>query len=401
MTGQTADAPQPRLSATAVLVAIVAWIVAFASLLFGAAAILGAQPGREDAPALVRAGRELLPNNANARRDGDAMVVANRPEAPLVILAAGTLPFRAASYGRLVVDADPLPRDVEVALIWVRRDEPGKPFEQRLSQDGDRIVATMLDGNADWRDEIAFLGIGVKGAMPRPWTLRGIRLEALGVGGIAADIWLGWTSLERWDGRSINVVFGGRDEQRAWLPPIAFAASAIAALVVWLLARRRGASAGTLALAVPFLIGWLALDVRWQDNLVDQARATWNEFAGRSFEERHFAMEDAELFRFVQQAVAKLPPTPVRIYVNSDFEYFRRRAGYHLYPHNVLAYNWAEPSVTRPGDYVLLFQKADVRYDVRARELLWANGRQLKVTPILAQRGAGLFQVRESEAPAQ
>jgi hypothetical protein len=50
---------------------------------------------------------------------------------------------------------------------------------------------------------------------------------------------------------------------------------------------------------------------------------------------------------------------------------------------------------------VLLFQKADVRYDVRARELLWANGRQLAVTPILAQRGAGLFQVREPEAPAQ
>ena len=401
MTEHAVAAAQPRLTAASVLIAFVAWIAAFAALVVAVAAIIGAQPGREDAPPLIRLGRELIPNNANARPVGNDMVVANRPDAPLVMLATGTLPFRATSYGRFIVDAGPLPPDVEVALIWVRSDAPGRPFEQRLSKDGDRIVPTTLDGNVDWRDDIAFLAVGVKGAMPRPWTLRSVRLEALGVGGIIADIWQGWTALERWDGRSINVVFGGRDEQRVWLPPIAFAASAIAALVVWLVARRRGVSAGTLAFAVPFLIGWLALDVRWQRNLVEQAQMTWSVFAGRDFDDRHLAMEDGDLFRFVQAAAAKLPETPVRLYAMSDFEYFRRRAIYHLLPHNAVAYNWPDPSVMEPGSYLFLYQKADVSYDTGRRMLLWKSGPTLPVTPLLAQRGAGLFLVRPPDAPAQ
>jgi hypothetical protein len=380
---------------------IAAWLVAFALLVLAIAAISGTEPGRERAAPLDRLGRQLLPNNANAKPSGDAMTVANRPDAPLVILAAGTLPIRAADYGRAVIDADPLPKGVEAALIWVRRDEPGRPFEQRLAQDGVRIVPTVLDGNPDWRDDIAFVAVGIKGPMERPWSLHSFRLEPLGVGGIAADILQGWTSLERWDGRSINVLFGGRDEQRAWLPPLAFAASAFAAVVAWLLARRRGRIAAPALLALPFLIGWLVLDVRWQANLAEQAGLTWSAYGGRSLDDRHAAMDDGDLYKFARAAIAKLPETPVRIYATSDFEYFRRRAGYHLYPHNVLAYNWADPSVMQPGDYVFLYQKADVGYDTGRRLLLWKSGPTLPVTPLLAQRGAGLFQVRAADAPAQ
>lgn len=401
MTEHAADATQPTVSAATLLVATVAWVVAFAVLLLAASWILDSQPAPDGAPALVRAGRELLPNNANARRDGEAMVVVNRPDSPLAVLAMGTLPFRAASYGRFVLDAEPLPPDVEVALIWVRRDQPGKPFEQRLAQDGNRIVATTLDANPDWRDEIAFLAIGVKGVMPRPWVVRRASLEQLGAGAIAADIWQGWTSFERWDGRSINVVFGGRDEQRVWLPPIVFAASAISALVLWLVARRRTAPVGTLALALPFLLGWFVLDARWQENLIEQAQVTWSEFGDRNFDGRHLAMEDGDLFRFAQLATAKLPETPVRIYAMSDFEYFRRRAVYHLLPHNVVAYDWPDPSIMQPGSYVFLYQKADVGYDTGRRMLLWKSGPTLAVTPLLAQRGAGLFLVRPPDAPAQ
>ena len=401
MTESAAATTTTRDSLVDTILVIAAWLVAFALLVLAIAAISGTEPGRERAAPLDRLGRQLLPNNANAKPSGDAMTVANRPDAPLVILAAGTLPIRAADYGRAVIDADPLPKDVEAALIWVRRDEPGRPFEQRLAQDGARIVPTVLDGNPDWRDDIAFVAVGIKGPMERPWSLHSFRLEPLGVGGIAADIVQGWTSLERWDGRSINVLFGGRDEQRAWLPPLAFAASAFAAVVAWLLARRRGRIAAPALLALPFLIGWLVLDVRWQANLAEQAGLTWSAYGGRSLDDRHAAMDDGDLYKFARAAIAKLPETPVRIYATSDFEYFRRRAGYHLYPHNVLAYNWADPSVMQPGDYVFLYQKADVGYDTGRRLLLWKSGPTLPVTPLLAQRGAGLFQVRAADAPAQ
>lgn len=390
----TPDGPTSRefTPGLLLLVALV-WVVALASVVFGIAALISAQPGRDDAPALTRAGRELRPNNENTRPVGDVMTIANRPDASLTVLSAGFLPFHAASYGRVIIDADPLPENVEVALIWLRRDEPGVPREQRIAVRRGQLVATTLDGNPDWRGEIAFVAIGVKGAMAHPWSLRTLRLEQLGIAGVVADIVGAWTHFERWDGRSINIVFGGRDDQRAWLPPLAFVASALSALVVWGLARRRGKPASAAALLMPFLVGWLVVDLRWQANLFEQARETFAQFGGKSWEERHAAMEDGDLFRFVHTAAARLPADPVRIFVNSDFEYFRRRAGYHLYPHNVLAYNWAEPSQLRPGEYLLLYQKADVRFDTGTRELLWTNGRRLDAIPIVVQRGAGLFMV--------
>jgi hypothetical protein len=398
-TDATATPRSPELGNA--IAAVVAWALAFVAMLLATAALTGARPGQEDAPTLSRLGRELQPNNANAKPVGDAMVVANRRDAPLVILGTSVLPFRAADYGRVIVDAEPLPRHVEVALIWVRRDEPGHPYEQALALDHDRLVPTTLDTNPDWRGDIGFIAIGVKGVMTRPWTLKALSLEPMGTSGVAADIARGWTTFEGWDGRSINVIFGGRGEQRVWLPPLVFAASAVSALVVWGLARRRGSRAGVWDLALPFLLGWLVLDVRWQGNLVEQTGVTRAEFGGRTWEEKHLAMEDGEMFRFIQAAVAKLPAAPVRIFATSDFEYFRRRAGYHLYPHNVLAYVWTDPSLLKPGDHVLLYQKADVHFDPGKRLLVWKAGHTLPVTPLLAQRGAGVFVVREPEAAAQ
>jgi hypothetical protein len=381
--------------------AAAAFVATLLVLLFAAAALTGAQPAREGAVALVRTGAQLIPNNANARASGDAMVVANRPDAPLTVLATGTLPLRASDYSRVAIEAEPLPRHVEVALIWVRRDEPGRPHELPLALDGDRIVATALDAHPGWTGEIGLVAVGVKGVGDRPWTVRAFRLEPPGIAGAAGDIVRGWTAFAAWDGRSINVLFGGREEQRAWLPPIVFAATVLSTLVVWWLARRRGVRATPLALALPFLAGWLLLDLRWQDQLLRQAHATWADYAGRTWEQRHLAMDDGELFRFAQAAIARMPQEPVRVFATSDFEYFRRRAGYHLYPHNVLAYDWADPAVLRPGDYLFLYQKADVRYDTGRRMLLWASGPTLPVTPVVVQRGAGVFVVREPEAKPQ
>jgi len=381
---------RPSLRAITVL----AWIAAFAVLLAVTALIAGPPPGAGDAPPLTRTGRQLVPNNPNARPQGDAILVANRREAPLTILAISQQPLRTADYGRLAIDAEPLPPGVEVALLWIRLDQPGKPHDQRIPTDSRGVLEpALLDRDAAWSGDVTLLALGVKGPMERPWMLRSVSLQPITTGSVIGDIVRGWRAFERWDGRSINVLFGGRDEQRAWFPPLAFAASAIAALAVVVVARRRRVRVGPAPIIVAFLIGWLALDVRWQLNLVEQARSTVAEFGGKTWEQKHASMEDADLFRFVQAARARLPADPVRIFVNSDLEYFRRRAGFHLYPHNVLAYSWAEPSQLRPGEYLLLYQKADVRFDTAQEELLWANGRRLDAKPLLVQRGAGLFVV--------
>ena len=152
--------------------AVVAWLVAFAVISVGVAAWLGASPGRDDAPPLTRSGRQLVPNNANARVQGEAIVVANRRESPLTILAISQQPLRASDYGRLVVDADPLPRGVEAALIWVRAGEAGRANDQHLLTDRrGAIEPALVDRDPAWRGDITFLAIGIKGPMESPWTL--------------------------------------------------------------------------------------------------------------------------------------------------------------------------------------------------------------------------------------
>lgn len=384
----------PEVGPAARRLAVVAWLVAFVVIVAVTGAILGANPGAGDAPPLARSGRQLVPNNPNARPQGDTMLVANRRDSPLTILAISQQPVRTADYGRVVVDADAVPPGVEVALVWVRTNQPGQPHDQRFVTDSRGFLEpTFLDRNPEWSGDVALLALGVKGVMERPWGVRQLRVEPVSVGSVIGDIVRGWNAFERWDGRSINVLFGGRDEQRAWMPPLVFAASVVAAIAVIVVARRRGRRAEASAIVVAFVVGWLALDVRWQVNQFEQARATIAEFGGKTWEQKHLAMEDGDLFRFVQAARAKLPDQPVRIFVNSDLEYFRRRAGYHLYPHNVLAYSWGEPSQLKPGEYLLLYQKADVGFAPAAEELRWANGRLLDAKPLLVQRGAGLFLV--------
>lgn len=376
------------------LAALAIGLVAFIAILLAISVTSTARPGSADVVPIVRNGRMLTPNNANAVRHGEQIVVANSPSVPLTILAIGGTPFRADDYRRLSVDAATLPGEIQVALIWVRRDAPGKPFEEPLAVDRGRLVPTRLDGNPEWTGDIVFAALGVKGVAQRPWAVSTLSLERPSTMTSLLDMANDWSRFERWDGRSINVIFGGSDHQRVWLPPIVFAACLAAAFALHVLARKRRLNLSPLLMVVPFVVGWIALDLRWQRNLFMQASETVAQFGGRDWEGRHLAMDDGALFKFVQAAKAALPATPVRVFATSDFEYFRRRAGYHLYPHNVLAYDWADPSILRPGDYVLFFQKADVHWDGAKRELAWSSGPRVHARAVLAERGAGLFEVQ-------
>ena len=392
MTAPSVAKPSPSVP----VVAAIAWLVVFVVLVVVTATATTATT-TSDAPPIVRPGRQLAPNTPNARASGEAMLVANRREAPLTILAVANPPLRAEDYGLVTLQAGDVPRGIELALIWVRVDDPGRPHEQVIDVSGARAIPTLLDRNAEWKGSVRFLAIGVKGVADRPVEIRAFRLEPLGTSSAIADVVRAWTRFERWDGRSINVLFGGRDMQRAWLPPLAFLAALIAALVARTHAMRRDRRPTAAALALPFLIAWIVVDARWQANLFHQARETLADFGGRSYDERHLAMEDGDLFRFARAAMEKLPNEPVRVFATSDIEYYRRRAGYHLYPHNVLAYDWADPGVIRPGDYLFLFQKNDVRYDGNVGELQWSSGAKLAVEPLLARRGAGLFRAKASQ----
>ncbi len=86
-----------------------------------------------------------------------------------------------------------------------------------------------------------------------------------------------------------------------------------------------------------FAASWFVLDARWTWNLARQVQATFAQYGGKDWRGKHLAAEDGALFEFVEKARAELPAAPARIFVASETDYFRERAAFHLYPHNVYA----------------------------------------------------------------
>jgi hypothetical protein len=375
--------------------AVATWGCAFAALLAVLCILYGFHGSVSDAAPVAFKGVELRASVGDARASGTAIDVRNATTARPAFLQLPLRPFQASDLGRLNVDAGAVPKDVEIALLWVQRADPARIHEQPLLLDRHGNVSiTLLDGNPSWRGEIATVALGVKGQSDESWRVARVSLEPIGIAAVARAIFDDWTAFGKWDGRSINVAFGGREAQRAYLPLLVFLASAIALTFAYVRSRRSGTRLSPVAIALPFVIGWLALDLRWAADLGAKASVTWSTFAGKTLDERHLAMEDGDLYRTIAIAKSRLTGSPERIFVGSDLEYFRLRAAYHLYPYNALPFGWYDGKDLRPGDLVFLYQKADVRFDATHRALIWPDGSRSPATPIVAQTGAGLFRIQ-------
>src|SRR6185369_9275194 len=105
---------------------------------------------------------------------------------------------------------------------------------------------------------------------------------------------------------------------------------------------------------------------------------TLAQYGGKSTRDKHAAAEDGALYAFVEKARAVLPATPARIFVAADSPYFRGRAAYHLYPHNV----WFEqnqgllprPEWLRTGDWFFVYQRHGIQYNPEKKSLRWDDG---------------------------
>jgi hypothetical protein len=143
------------------------------------------------------------------------------------------------------------------------------------------------------------------------------------------------------------------------------------------------------------LLGWFILDIRWQANLFQQLDLTHQQFAGKTWEDKHLADEDAALFNFMRKVKSTLPPANGRILYFSDDAYSRGKGAYHLYPQNVLARNdLPSASKIKTGDYIALFAKKGVQYDRPHQLLIWGDGQSLKVDLLFLAEGNALFKVR-------
>ncbi|HHW76864.1 MAG TPA: hypothetical protein GX399_07500 [Xanthomonadaceae bacterium] len=355
------------------------------------------------APPVVLAGAELRLASGQGGQTAAGLEIRQPGPQGLAAVQGSARLVRAALYRRLSWRVDGLEPGREVRLVWSTLADPRTVRELVLPSAGPDGGTLDLGAEPRWQGRIAVIGLAVRGPLPQPLVIHHLELRppVLGVGELLRWAVEEWTVFEDWSQRSINYTAGAPLD--ALFPPVLVVALWVgfsAALYAAFRPPRLGGGPWW-PYAALFLLGWLALDARWQWDLSRRLEQTVERFAGKEGDERRLAGTDGALYRFLREVRWRLPERPARLFIVSadphdGTAYQAGRARYHLLPHNGYTGLSQPPGigVARAGDYVLILSPlSGVRYDRERRTLEWANGR-LPADMLHAAAAGALFRVR-------
>ncbi|CAH1904827.1 conserved membrane hypothetical protein [Candidatus Nitrotoga sp. HW29] len=338
-------------------------------------------------------GAALTLNKGQGYSDQDKLVIKGLADQNIAVVSLSPPAFRAKDYQTITWSISGVTPNIEMEFLW--RTADNRTFVRSLVWAANTLEPLEIAEDENWRGQIIDLAIIVKGTLAAPILINGISLEPVSLPGALPHMVKKWFALDPWQGTSINFVDGEAIDKNA--PPVlAIAAIILLALLLNLiLSIAKIIPLNVAMIGGMILLGWFMLDVRWQANLFQQLELTHQQFAGKTWEDKHLAAEDGALFDFMKKVKEKLPAENSRILYFSDEAYSRRKGAYHLYPHNVLALNDLPPaSKIKTGDYIALFAKKSVQYDRSHQLLMWSDGQSIKVDLLFLAEGNALFKVR-------
>jgi len=361
-----------------------------------------AAPGRwlDAPPSLQWRARELAVTRGSGQLAPGGLVI-SAPDATRTVVISLNTSFRARDYPLIEWDAAGLPDNVEATMLWYSDIDASRVFRHSLIVDGGRLAPVTLVQDRGWIGRIGGLALVLQGSFVEPIVVPGAAAKPMSATQVLGDRVREWLAFEPWNGASINGLIGGADVQDLPLPALLGAVAGIAALAYAGLARWKPLVFGPVlgaGVAAMFVIAWIAVDARWQWNLLRQASVTHAQYADKSWQERHLAAEDGPLFAFIEKVRAKLPDPPARVFMVAAAQYLRNRGAYHLYPYNVYFDPWSDtvppPSAVRPGDFIVVYQRKGIQYDAAQHRLRWDDQTPIGVELVLVDPGAALFRVR-------
>lgn len=346
------------------------------------------------APALNWNGAALkLTKGQGEVRDG-VLAIDALDEQGFAVAALSTPAFRARDYSAVSWTIGELPPDAQLAFLWRTVEYPDRISARPLKVSRSGVATLEMDGEENWQGQIMGLALTVKGQLDAPLLVKGVSLKPVSAKGAVAKILGRWFVPEGWLGTSINFVDGdAADQDVSYVTAVA--ALLVLSLVLYAcLARFKRVRAHAAVVWCLVFLGWFALDARWQWNLLRQLDLTSQQFAGKSWENKHLAADDGKLFAFMQQVKAKLPAKPERVLYFADDAYLRGKGSYFLYPQNVLASEgMLAASRFKPGDHIVLVEKKGVQYETSRQSLEWPGG-QVPADVVFSSGSNFLLKVR-------
>jgi hypothetical protein len=320
-----------------------------------------------------------LARGAGAIADNELVITA--PDSTGTTIVSVVVKFRSFEYSAIAWVAKNIPGEADVRLIWQNDYSPETIFSTRVRIEAGRTLPAMVTNERGWIGNITGLALLIQGPLPQPARIRGVVAKPMGAFEILGDRVREWLAFESWTGTSINTVTGGPDLQDLPLPLLLACTVALAVAIAWLLRYYRPRWFPLplpMVLAALFVAASLVLDGRWTWNLARQLAATRAQYAGLDSRGKYLASEDGPLYAFVEKARKVLPESPARVFVFADTHYFRGRAAYHLYPHNVyfdpVMNTVPPPGALHSGDWIVVFQRRGIQYNAAEQRLRWDGG---------------------------
>ena len=342
--------------------------------------------------------RDLAITRGEGNRVVDDLVVTATDATGTAVVSANT-DFHSADYPVVAWVAIDLADNADVRLLWRSDYASAKLNTVQLTVVSGRLLPVALARNPAWVGRIKGLALLIRGPLQQPVRIQGVLIKPMGALELMKDRAREWVAFEGWSGTSINAVAGGADLQDLPLPTL-LAVAFVLAIAAWYgYGRWRGSvTALPIVIAALFVLSWGILDARWMFNLERQVVKTAAQYEGKDWHEQALAAEDGPLYAFIERARAKMPATPVRVFMVADAHYFRGRGAYHLYPHNVYYDPWQNTmppsSMMRPGDFLVVYYRRGVQYDPAQQLLRWQGNAPIAADALLVEPGAALFRIR-------
>lgn len=286
-------------------------------------------------------------------------------------LQATVLPqLDARSFPVLRYRFEGFPRTLELSLAFRTADNPDDVQTVSLPWPGSGTMTFDLSGVEAWNGSIIELGFAefATGQLVppehgfAPFMLERAELWSPSWRGDLAALVTDWFGAWPWSQRSVHAL-GREGDASGARSPVLVVAIAIVLVSGWSMllpgARRRRA----LGIAIgATLLGWLALDLRWQAGLVQRLLATRALYAGQDWPERAQRVGDSDILRAAEAVRGLLRDEPAgrRILVYSDNGYSLLRMIWHLQPLNAAPF-WHAAGFGRslPEDTVIVFHASD------------------------------------------
>ena len=330
--------------------------------------------------------------------DGDVLVITAADPGSTTLLSIKA-DFRSADYRAIAWQLRDVPKEADVRMFWRSDYAPARMNSAPVTVAAGHLLPVDVSREASWIGRITGLALAIRNPALQPIQFQGVTAKPMGALELLRDRFREWLKFESWTGVSMNTITGGGAVQALPLP-ILLASAVTLAMLASLLLWRRDAGGGSLPLALGsiFVAAWIIADLRWEWNLARQTIATRDQYAGKDWHGKHLAAEDGALFAFIESVRTKLPPAPARVFVVAEADYFRDRAAYHLYPHNVHFDPFRDtlpPSKSlRTGDHLLVYLRRGLQYDAKEQRLRFPDGSTVAAETVLVDRGAALFVIR-------